>query len=72
MEHRGPFTMAYNQAIFIAMIIGPLVGQMLASHNKSLVIVLAAGAALRVGAGLLTYTHPRAWFGRMRHVLMTR
>lgn len=72
MEHRGPFTMAYNQAIFIAMFIGPLVGQALSSHSKSLVMVLAVGAALRVGAGLLTYTHPRAWFGRMRHALLMR
>ncbi len=59
-----PYTTAYNQIVFVAMFIGPMVGQLLNNLGLSLVMVILAGAVLRVAAGVLTQAHPRLWVAR--------
>ncbi len=70
-EHKTAYTIAYNQAVFIAMFLGPiigLIGKSLAPGGASLVILLVFGSVLRLLAGILTQSHPRAWMSRALHL----
>ncbi|MEZ4669062.1 MAG: hypothetical protein R3E39_14240 [Anaerolineae bacterium] len=67
IEHKGPFTTAYHQVVFLSMFVGPLLGRMLSSNGMPIVTILFAGAVLRILAGILIQTHPRAWMTRAIH-----
>lgn len=70
-EHKTAYTIAYNQAVFIAMFLGPIIGlicKSLAQGGASLIILLVFGSVLRLIAGILTQSHPRAWMSRALHL----
>ncbi len=66
LDEKTPYTIAYNQSIYIAMFIGPLIGKSLSSAGMPLVTILIVAAVLRVLAGILTHVHPLEWVQRTR------
>ncbi len=64
LENKTDYTKAFNQVIFTAMFVGPLVGQLMSSLNVPLVIILLIGASLRVTAGIVTQIPARQWVTR--------
>lgn len=52
-EQMGAFSVAYHQAIGLAMFIGPMVGSFVASISPNLVMVLMFGAGLRLAAAVM-------------------
>ncbi|MEP6985654.1 MAG: MFS transporter [Chloroflexota bacterium] len=64
IEHKEPFTTAYYQIAFVAMFIGPMIGQVFISANTPIITALIIGAGLRLLAGILTQMHPRQWVTR--------
>jgi MFS family permease len=64
INERTPYTVAYNQSIYIAMFVGPLIGKSLSSMGLSLVSILIIAAGMRVVAGILTQAHPVEWMQR--------
>jgi hypothetical protein len=63
-EHKEPFTTAYQQIAFLAVFIGPMLGQLFISANIPVATAICIGAGLRVAAGILTQVRPRQWFSR--------
>jgi MFS family permease len=64
-HEKASYTTAYNQIVFLAMFIGPMIGKLLSGENMPLVTIILVGAILRLLAGMLTQVHPRAWAARM-------
>lgn len=56
-EDMPVYSMAYHQVLGMAMFIGPLLGTLLANTGISLVMVVLAGAALRVVAGVIIWQY---------------
>lgn len=68
IEHRGQYTTAYTQVIFLSMFVGPMIGSGLYNQGVNLVAIIMAGAALRLVAGVLIQAHMPDWFRRTLHV----
>jgi MFS family permease len=64
IEAKASYTTAYNQVVFLAMFLGPMIGNVLSGNGMPLVTIILVGALLRILAGLLTHTHPRSWMGK--------
>jgi predicted MFS family arabinose efflux permease len=70
-EHKTAYTIAFNQAVFIATFLGPiigLIGKNMQSGGASLVTLLLIGSVLRLLAGVLAQSHPRTWMSRALHL----
>jgi MFS family permease len=60
-ETKAAYTTAYNQVVFLAMFLGPIIGKLLSVAGLPLVTIIMIGAVLRLLAGMLTHMHPRTW-----------
>jgi MFS family permease len=63
-ENKESYTTAYHQVVFVAMFIGPMLGNLLNTGNIPIITALCIGAAFRVLAGILTQVNPRQLFNR--------
>ncbi len=70
-ENKEAYTTAYHQVVFVAMFIGPMLGNLLNTGNIPIITALCIGAAFRVLAGLLTQVHPRQLFNRAFNLAYT-
>ncbi|NWG17786.1 MAG: MFS transporter [Chloroflexi bacterium] len=65
LEQRSRYTTAYTQIIFMGTFVGPMIGSGLYNLGINLVVIILAGAALRLLAALLTQMHAPGWFRRL-------
>ena len=49
------YTNTYNQLVWIAAFIGPMVGSNLANIGVNLIVVMVIGAAMRIIAGMMIF-----------------
>lgn len=66
--HSTAYSRCYNQTIFFAMFVGPLVGTNLVSEHISIVAVLLIGASLRMVVGAFIHFQPHHMLASIRHL----
>ncbi len=63
------YTTVYNQLVWIAAFIGPMVGSNLANAGVNLMLVMVIGAAMRLVAGLMIYNMDALLYTPARRIL---